>query len=54
MSFVNDVAAGVDALGVQNAGVIYGIAMTDFESTQKRDEFLAIISGKPIGGSSEQ
>ena len=48
MSFVENVAAAVDALGVQHAGIIYGIALTDFESTQKRDEFLTLISGKDL------
>lgn len=50
MSFVDDIAAGVDALGVKNAGIIYGIALTDFESVQARDQFLSMISGKPVGG----
>ena len=54
MSFVEDVAAAVDALGVENAGVIYGIALTDFGSPEKRDEFLSIISNKDIVNVAEQ
>jgi hypothetical protein len=50
VSFVEDIAAAVDALGVERAGVVYGIALTHFESPEKRDEFLSIISGKEIGG----
>lgn len=45
MSFVDDVAAAVDALGVKAAGIVYGIAMTPWESDQQRDEFLKFITG---------
>jgi hypothetical protein len=46
VSFVEDIAAAVDALGVEAVGVIYGLGLTDWESDQKRDEFLELISGK--------
>ncbi len=49
MSFVNNIAAAVDALGVEAAGVVYGIALTPWESDQERDEFLRLVSGRRDG-----
>lgn len=49
MSFVNNIAAAVDAIGVEAAGVVYGIAMTPWESDQERDEFLNLVSGRGNG-----
>lgn len=46
MSFVNNIAAAVDALGVEAAGVVYGIALTPWESDEERDEFLRLVSGQ--------
>jgi nucleoid-associated protein YejK len=45
VSFVDDIAAAVDALGVKAAGIVYGIALTPWESDQQRDEFLSYITG---------
>lgn len=45
-SFVEDVAAAVDALGVEPAGIIWGIGMTHWDSLEQRNEFLATISAK--------
>jgi hypothetical protein len=47
--FVNDIAAAVDALGVEPVGVVYGIGMTYWESDQQRDEFLELITGGKRG-----
>lgn len=44
-SFVEDVAAAVDALGVEAAGVVYGIGMTKWESAEQRDAFLKLVRG---------
>jgi len=46
VSFVNNIAAAVDALGVEAAGVVYGIALTPWESDEERDEFLRLVSGQ--------
>jgi len=43
-SFEEDLAAAVDALGVQATGVIWGIAQTNWESAQHRDAFLAELT----------
>lgn len=40
MAFEDDIAAAVDAFGIDNIGLIWGIGMTTWESPQKRDEFL--------------
>jgi len=45
-SFIEDIAAAVDVLGVKAAGVVWGIGKTDWESPEQRDEFLAYISQK--------
>jgi hypothetical protein len=39
--FVNNIAAGVSALGVQNAPIIYALAQVNWESAQDRDAVLA-------------
>lgn len=44
MSFVDDIAAAVDALGVEAVGIVYGIGMTPWESNQERDDFLRIVT----------
>lgn len=49
MSFVDDIAAAVDAIGVEAAGVVYGIGLTQWSSDQERDDFLALISGNQNG-----
>lgn len=51
MKFVENIAAAVEALGVEKTGIVYGIALTNWESDQKRDEFLRLVSGKSITGS---
>lgn len=45
-SFIEDVAAAVDALGVEAVGVVYGIGMTKWDSAEQRDEFLKLIRGQ--------
>lgn len=45
-SFAEDVAAAVDALGVEAAGIVWGIGMTNWGSAEERDQFLATITTK--------
>jgi hypothetical protein len=49
VSFVEDIAAAVDAIGVEAAGVVYGIGLVNWKSDQERDDFLALISGRSDG-----
>lgn len=49
MTFVDNIAAAVDALGVEAAGVVYGIGMTPWESDDERDGFLRLVSGQGNG-----
>ena len=46
MSFVDDIAAAVDAVGLRSIGVVYGIGMTPWKSDRERDDFLKLITGK--------
>lgn len=48
-SLPEDIAAAVDALGVEAVGVIWGIGMTDWDSAEQRDAFLVEITGKKRG-----
>jgi hypothetical protein len=43
-SFIEDIAAAVDAVGTDKVGLVWGIGMTDWASAQDRDQFLADIS----------
>jgi len=47
--FVRNIAAAVDALGIEPVGVIYGIGMTAWDSDQDRDDFLQLITGGQRG-----
>lgn len=44
--FVDNIAAAVDALGVEAAGIVWGIGQSDWESDDQRDEFLARLTQK--------
>lgn len=46
MSFVDDIAAAVDAFGVRSVGVIYGIGMTPWKSDEERDGFIQLLKGE--------
>jgi len=48
-SLPEDIAAAVDALGVEPVGIIWGIGMTDWDSPEQRDSFLAEITGMTRG-----
>lgn len=48
-SFVEDLAAAVDALGPEHVGIVWGIALTDWESAEQRDSFLKSIKSQPGG-----
>ena len=43
-TFFENIAAGVDALGVENAPIIWGIARTIWPTAVARDDFLALIA----------
>ena len=49
MSFVEDIAAAVDAVGVRSVGVVFGIGMTPWKDDAERDGFLALIKGEQGG-----
>lgn len=40
MSFIENVSAAVDRLGVEPVGIIMGIGMTNWPSSTDRDMFL--------------
>lgn len=46
MSFVDDIAAAVDAIGLKSVGVVYGIGMTPWKDDAERDGFLRLITEK--------
>lgn len=46
MSYVDDIAAVVDAIGLRSVGVVWGLGMTQWKSEAERDEFLGQITGK--------
>lgn len=43
--FVDNIAAGVDALGLENAPVIWQLAHVQWASPQERDQFFAELGG---------
>lgn len=45
-SLPEDIAAAVDAIGIEKVGLIWGIGMTDWASAEERDQFLRDISGR--------
>jgi hypothetical protein len=40
LSFVNNIARGVETLGVENAPIIYALSKVRWESVEDRDEVL--------------
>lgn len=45
-SFIEDVSAIVDRIGVRWPGVVYGLAQVQWASPEQRDEFLdALVKG---------
>lgn len=52
LNFVNNVAAGVDHLGVQNAPIIYALAKVNWESVEDRDAVFAWMGGQQGGSAS--
>jgi hypothetical protein len=50
VSFVDDIAAAVDAFGVQAAGVVYGIGLTPWKSDEERDGFLKTVTSGVTNG----
>lgn len=47
-SFIDNVSAAVDRLGVEAVGIILGIGRTNWETADQRDKFLDAISGDAI------
>lgn len=43
LSFVNNISAGVDAVGLRNAPIIFGLAKVQWNSVEDRDAFLAWV-----------
>lgn len=43
--FTDNIAAGVDALGLENAPIIWALAHVQWESPEERDQFMAEIGG---------
>lgn len=43
LSFVNNIAAGVEAVGLRNAPIIFGLAKVQWNSVEDRDAFLAWV-----------
>lgn len=43
-SFIENVSAAVDKLGVESVGIILGIGKTNWESSEQRDNFLNTIA----------
>lgn len=43
-AFVEDIAAAVDALGIDKVGLIWGTGITNWESAEQRDLFLKGIT----------
>lgn len=41
--FVDNIAAGVDALGLENTPIIWQLAKVQWETPQERDQFLEQI-----------
>jgi hypothetical protein len=50
MSFVDDLAAFTDALGVENAPIIFDLAQVPWPSDENRDEFIQALTGKVTNG----
>ena len=47
-SFIENVSAAVDKLGVESVGIIMGIGRTNWETSDQRDRFLEAIAGESI------
>ena len=48
-SFVENVAAGVEILGVKYAPIIYGLARVQWESPDDRDAMMRFLAGDGNG-----
>lgn len=47
-SFIENVSAAVDRLGVEAVGIVLGIGRTNWATAEQRDKFLDAIGGEPI------
>lgn len=46
MSFIENLDAAVRYLGAQQLGIVYNLASVQWESSEDRDAFLRLISGR--------
>lgn len=46
MSFQDDIAAAVEAFGVEDVGLIWGLGMAPWVSDERRDAFLTAAKNK--------
>jgi hypothetical protein len=46
-TFVENIAAGVEALGLKNAPIIFSLAKIRWETTDDRDAVLSFLGGDP-------
>lgn len=44
-SFIENISAAVERIGVEAVGIIMGIGRTNWETAEQRDAFLDAISG---------
>ena len=45
LSFVNNIAAGVDAIGLENSPIIYALSKVQWESVEDRDAVYQWMGG---------
>jgi hypothetical protein len=46
LSFLDNLAAAADAVGVENADMALGLARVNWQSVQEREEFLQALTGR--------
>lgn len=45
MTFIDDITAAAEAVGIEKVGLVFGIAFTPWESDEQRDKFLGLLRG---------
>lgn len=46
---MEDIAAAVDAIGVEPVGIVFGLGMTPWVDDDQRDRFLNLLKGESVG-----
>jgi len=46
---MEDIAAAVDAFGVEPVGIVFGLGMTAWKDDEERDRFLNLVKGDSFG-----